>query len=50
MQSKELLILKEFAKLIKGYKAAIARNSPFKQVILLNAKYIKNIRANLIFI
>jgi len=44
MQSKALLILGEFTKPIKGYKGAIARNKPLKQVILLNAKYIKNIQ------
>ena len=40
---KALLILKESFKLTRGYKAAIARDKPFKQVILSNIKYIKNI-------
>ncbi len=43
MQFKALPILGEFIKPTRGYKGAIARNKPFKQVILLNAKYIKNI-------
>jgi len=48
MQSKALLILGEFAKPTRGYEAAIARDKPFKQVILSNVKYIKNIQASYI--
>ena len=43
MQFRALLILKESFKPTRGYKLAIARDKPFKQVILSNAKYIKNI-------
>ena len=43
MQFKALLILGEFTKPIKGYKGAIARNRPLKQVILSNVEYIKNV-------
>jgi len=43
MQSKALLILEESSKPTKGYKSAIARDKPLKQVILSNAEYIKNI-------
>jgi hypothetical protein len=43
MQFRALLILGESAKPTKGYEAAIARDKPLKQVILLNAKYIKNV-------
>jgi hypothetical protein len=44
MQFKALLFLREFAKPTRGYKAAIARDKPLKQVILSNAKYIKNVQ------
>ena len=43
MQFRALLILEESFKPTRGYKSAIARDKPFKQVILSNAEYIKNI-------
>jgi len=43
MQSKALLILEESSKPTRGYESAIARDRPLKQVILSNAKYIKNV-------
>jgi hypothetical protein len=48
MQFKALLILEESFKPIRGYKAAIARDKPLKQVILSNVEYIKNVQAGYI--
>ena len=44
MQFKALPILGESTKPTRGYKGAIARNRPLKQVILSNVKYIKNVQ------
>jgi hypothetical protein len=43
MHSRKLLILKELPVPYRGYKKAIAQNGALKQIILLNAKYIKSI-------
>ena len=46
MHTRKLLILEELLVLRGEYKRAIAQNSVLKQVILLNAKYIKNIQTS----